>query len=99
MDTGHKVALVIAVIAAGGTITAALIHTGGSGRDDVSAQSSTFATEPDDSNRDCDQICRAKGARCVGATRVNGGSVGCDFRGVKIGTGFELRAKRCTCQR
>jgi len=95
MDTGHKVALVIAVIAAAGTIVAAFVQRNGNG----TGGAGTFATEADNSNRDCDQLCRAQSARCVGATRVDGGSTTCDFRGVKTANGFELRAKRCTCQR
>jgi hypothetical protein len=105
METSHKVALAGAVITAAAAIAAAFIGRGdgGTGRGDGGtgdgSPSTVFTTGADTSDRSCDQICRAESARCVGATRINGNSVDCEFRGVKTEGGFELRAKRCNCER
>jgi hypothetical protein len=96
METSHKVALAGAVIAAAAAIAAAFIGRGDGGTGPTSA---VFTTGADTSDRSCDQICRAQSARCVGATRIDGNSVDCEFKGVKTEGGFELRAKRCNCER
>jgi hypothetical protein len=51
---------------------------------------------------DCWHICGSANAVCLGATRPDGQSVTCEFKGVKSPkslTGFEFRDKTCTCQR
>jgi hypothetical protein len=98
MQASHKVTIAAAVIAAAAAIAAAFI-----GREGVEPNHrgtiESLTTDADTSERSCDQICRAESARCVGATRIDGNSVDCEFRGVKTEGGFELRAKRCNCER
>ena len=98
METTHKVSIAVAVIAAAATIIAAIIGLA-SGGSDYGRTSAVFTTDADTSERTCDQICRAESARCVGATRIDGNSVDCEFRGVKTEGGFVLRAKLCNCEK